>query len=157
MIDYIAMVPRIRLIVRTPRVIFITAIIAIDISLMEMHRDNIRGDTLVCVRWVTYFDYISLWYWAIHYFRKPSCWHFTTHCVPIAGSISYRAPVNRSSLAQVMVCFVMAPSLNRPWLTTNVALWKSPKNNFTWSIQDIVSFNEFEKHSNKVTSTYLMS
>ena len=53
---------------------------------------------------------------------------------------------SRSTLAQVMVCCLTAPShyLNQCWLMISGVLWHSPDSKFTENTQDIYRWNEFK-------------
>ena len=59
-----------------------------------------------------------------------------------------------STLAHVMACCLTAPShyLNQCWLIIGEVLWHSPEGNFTWNVQDIYLWREFENYSFKITS-----
>ena len=61
-----------------------------------------------------------------------------------------------SSLAQVMACCLMAPNhyLDQCWLIIQIGFCGT-QTNFTGSVQDIKSWNEFEKYTGKVTSMCL--
>ena len=60
-----------------------------------------------------------------------------------------------STLTQIMVCCLAARShfLKQCWLVINAVLWHSLKTNFTWPAQDISSWNEFEIHTFKITTS----
>ena len=52
----------------------------------------------------------------------------------------------RSTLAQVMACYLVAPSqyLNQCWLIFSGMLWHSPQSDFMVSAQTTILYNEFE-------------
>ena len=62
-----------------------------------------------------------------------------------------------STLFQVIAWCLMAPSyyLNQHWLVVNGILWHLSETNLTANSQDINSWNEFENHTCKSTSTSL--
>ena len=73
-----------------------------------------------------------------------------------------------STLAQVMVCCLMAPShddyddddfiyhkvdLNKCWLLIKGDLWHSPESNFTMRAQATILYDEFENYTLKMIAT----
>ena len=74
--------------------------------------------------------------------------HNTTNIPYLFESLPHRGPVNqydaidRSTFAQVMACFLIAPShyINQCWLLISEVLWHSPENNFTLSAQATILY-----------------
>ena len=59
-----------------------------------------------------------------------------------------------STLAQVMACYLMAPShyLNQCWLIISAVLWHSTLSNLTVSAWALIRYNEFHKYTFKITA-----
>ena len=60
-----------------------------------------------------------------------------------------------STLAQVMACYLMAPShyLNQCWSLISEVLWNSPESNFIVSAQDAILYLKIENYIFKIIAT----
>ena len=63
---------------------------------------------------------------------------------------------SQSTLAQVMSCFLKAPShyLNQCWFLFSEVLWHSPENNFTASTPLIIGPIKFINYTFRITATF---